>query len=60
MGRIAYTIAKAAHAASVTEEIIVAAVRDHELIARRIEGKRAVILATDIQAWLEGKPSYLS
>jgi hypothetical protein len=59
MGRIAYTIAGAAKTASVTEEIIVAAVKDHKLIARRIEGKRAVILGTDIQAWLEGRPSYL-
>ena len=59
MRRIAYTIAGAASAASVTEEIIVKAVKRHELIARRIEGKRAVILDSDIQAWLEAKPSYL-
>ena len=59
MRRIAYTIADAAQAASVTEEMIVKAVKHHELIARRIEGKRAVILDSDIQTWLEGKPSYL-
>ena len=59
MRRIAYTIADAATAASVTEEIIVTAVKRHELIARRIEGHRAVILDSDIQAWLESKPSYL-
>ena len=60
MRRIAYTIAGAASAASVTEEIIVRAVKQHELIARCIEGERAVILDSDIQVWLEGKPNYLT
>jgi hypothetical protein len=59
MGRIAFTIKGAAKTASVTEDMIVAAVKSRELIARRIEGKRTAILATDIQAWLEKLPSYL-
>ena len=59
MGRIAYTIAGAADAASVPEDIIVTAVQRRELVARRVKGKRAVILATDIQAWVESMPSYL-
>ena len=58
MNKIAYTIKGAAKVASVTEDIIVTAVKRNELVARRIEGKRAVLLATDIQAWLENKPSY--
>lgn len=59
MGRIAYTIAGAAKAASVTEEIIIDAVKQGELVARRVCGKRTVLLASDLQAWLENKPSYV-
>jgi hypothetical protein len=59
MGKVAYTIAGAAKAASVTEDIIVSAVKAGDLIARRLEGKRAVILRKDIQGWLEQLPSYI-
>lgn len=59
MGRIAFTIKGAAKTASVTEEIIVDAVKSGDLIARRIEGKRIAILATDIREWLEKFPSYI-
>lgn len=58
MARIAFSIKGAARTAAVTEEIIVAAVKNRDLIARRIEGKRIVILASDIAAWLKAKPSY--
>jgi len=55
--RIGYSIAGAAKAASVQEYIIVEAVRSNELIARSMGGSDVVILATDIQSWLESKPS---
>jgi hypothetical protein len=59
MARIAFNIKGAAKTASVTEEIIIEAVKRHELIARRIGGKRAVILGVDILAWLLTYPDYL-
>lgn len=58
MTRIALNIARAAKAANVKEDVIVRAVRDKSLIARRVEGDHTVILCTDLQAWLETKPSY--
>jgi hypothetical protein len=60
MGQIAFNIAGAAQAASVTEDIIEAAIRNRRLIARHIEGKRIVILSTDLQAWLTNLPDYLA
>jgi hypothetical protein len=59
MSRIAFNITGAAGVAAVTEDIIIAAVKRRELIARRVEGKRTVILGTDIQAWISHMPSYL-
>jgi hypothetical protein len=65
MSKIAYNIAGAAKAASVTEFVIVEAVKQRELVSRRIdgvrrEGKRVVILRSDIQAWLKSKADYMA
>lgn len=58
MSRIAYTISGAAKAASVAESVIIEAVKGDALIARRIDGDSAVILHTDLQAWLEMMPDF--
>lgn len=55
---IAYTIMGAAEAASVDESVIIEAVKGNQLIARRIDADKAVILRTDIQAWLETMPDF--
>ena len=58
LGRIAFSIKGAAKAASVTESVIIAAVKANVLRARRIDGDKAVILNTDIKAWLETLPDF--
>jgi len=55
---IAYTIKGAAAAASVTESHIIEAVKASRLVARRIDADNAVILRSDIQAWVESLPDF--
>ena len=55
---MAYTIATAALAVSVRKSTIVTAIQSGELVARRMDGT-AIILSTDIQAWLSDQPNYL-
>jgi hypothetical protein len=59
MCNIAFNIAGAADAASVSEATIVAAVRKRELVAREVDGK-SIILSTDIQEWLTAQPDLLA
>ncbi|MCU1545030.1 MAG: hypothetical protein JWP30_130, partial [Homoserinimonas sp.] len=40
------------------EQVIIAAVKPKRLIARRIDGDKAIILRTDIQAWRESLPTF--
>ena len=58
MSKIAYSIKGAAKATSVAELVIITAVKANELIARRIDGDKAVILRSDIQTWLESRPDF--
>ena len=55
MGQVAYSIEDAAQAAAVTKQVVEDAVRAGTLPAHRI-ADHAVILATDIQGWLESFP----
>jgi hypothetical protein len=57
MGKVAYSIEDAALAAAVTKQTVEDAVRTGTLPARRI-ADHAVILATDIQRWLETFPMW--
>lgn len=50
---IAYTIEGTARAASVTEHAVKAAINTGALPVRQV-GESTIVLATDIQLWLEG------
>jgi excisionase family DNA binding protein len=56
---LAFTVAGAAKSVGVSERTIIEAVDARRLKARRIDG-RAVLLATDLQLWLDQLPSYLT
>ena len=57
MGAVAYSIENAARTAAVSKQVIEDAVRAGALPAHRI-ADHAVILATDIQRWLETFPMW--
>lgn len=57
MGPVAYSIEGAAGAAAVAKQVVEDAVRAGTLPAHRI-ADHAVILATDIQRWLETFPMW--
>lgn len=58
MPRLGYSIAQAAEFSNVNEDVIVSAIQDRKLIAKRIDGK-AVIPRKAIIRWLDGCPDYL-
>jgi len=58
LGKIAYTIEGAAAAASVSEAVIIDAVKANQLIARRIDTDKAVIMHRDIETWLGTLPNF--
>ena len=55
---IGYTIVSAAEAAGVSVHDIEDAIRSRALVARRAAGDKAVILGTDLGAWLETLPNW--
>lgn len=54
--RIAYNVAEAAEATGVSVDVIRRAIRANELVAKYPTSK-PVILADELTAWLEAKPS---
>lgn len=54
--RLAFSVLEAARAAAVGRSTVYEAIRNHELIARKA-GRRTVILAADLTAWLQALPS---
>jgi excisionase family DNA binding protein len=54
--RAAYSITEVADYSSIGRTGVYAAIRDGHLVARKI-GRRTVILAKDLEAWLEALPS---
>jgi excisionase family DNA binding protein len=53
--RLAYRVTDACRAAGVGRTTLYGAIKDGELIARKI-GRRTVILADDLTAWLRSLP----
>lgn len=53
--RLAYDVAEAAVVAAIGRSSLYAAIRRGELTARKA-GRRTVVLATDLAAWLEALP----
>lgn len=65
-GRLAYTLTEASQVVPFSQQTLARAVRKakddetfpHPLTAHRDSKGRAVVLATDLQAWLERLPDY--
>lgn len=57
MGKVAYTLAGASKAASVSKWDIVEAINSQQLMARRIDGK-PIVLRTDLKAWVAAAPEW--
>ena len=59
MGTVAYSIRDAAEAAAVDVLDVEIAIKAGELTAHRV-GAKAVVLASDIQSWLEHMPEWVA
>ena len=59
MGSVAFSIRDAAVAAGVDVIDVEVAIKAGELTAHRV-GAKAIVLASDIQAWLEHMPEWIA
>lgn len=56
MSKLAFSIAEAAEATGYSSDVIRKAIKDHDLTARYANSK-PVVLATELQDWLESRPT---
>ncbi|GGF11319.1 hypothetical protein GCM10011399_01420 [Subtercola lobariae] len=56
---VAYSVKGAAKTAAISEQTVVMAIRNGELIARRVAGK-IVIVKRDIKSWLNSCPDAMA